>query len=89
MGRLQLLGSMDGEARCSGAKLLSLLVRANLRDPAHPATTAFFAHNGEALVRQCIARESETRQVDMGGLWLQERGGASIYLLEIQAELAD
>lgn len=68
--------------------MLSLLLRGKMRDAFNPGVAQFVAHDGENALHRCIEQEAHGREVEMGGLWLQERGGARTYVEELLREIA-
>ena len=83
----QMLQSRDCEVRCFGAKVLSLLLGGKLHQESAEGVKEFFALDGIAALQSTLRLEVSDRQVEMGGLWLQERGGARSYVQELLAEL--
>ncbi len=83
----QMIESSDREVRCAGAKVLSLLLRGKLHQESHVGVKEFFALHGLGALQRSLFLETADRQVEMGGLWLQERGGARVYVEELLSEL--
>ena len=83
----QMLESSDCEVRCAGAKVLSLLLRGKMHQESHVGVKEFFALDGLGALQRSLLLETSDRQVEMGGLWLQERGGARVYVQELLSEL--
>ena len=73
--------------RCTGAKVLSLMLRGKLNIKTDPGVSTFLASGGQAALQGCMEQENRCREVEMGGLWLQERGGARVYLQELLDEM--
>jgi hypothetical protein len=82
-----MLESSDCEVRCAGAKVLSLLLRGKMHQESHVGVKEFFARDGLGALQRSLLLETSDRQVEMGGLWLQERGGARVYVQELLSEL--
>jgi len=83
----QLLAKEDAEMRCTGAKVLSLMLRGKLSIKSDPGVSTFLASGGQAALVRCLEQEKCCREVEMGGLWLQERGGARVYLQDLLDEM--
>jgi hypothetical protein len=82
-----MIESSDREVRCAGAKVLSLLLRGKLHQESHVGVKEFCALHGLGALQRSLFLETADRQVEMGGLWLQERGGARVYVEELLSEL--
>ena len=86
-GWWQLLSRPDPEMRCTGAKLLSLMLRGKLGNKSDPGVEMFLANDGLSALQSCLEQEASCREVEMGGLWLRERGGARVYVQELMEEI--
>lgn len=82
-----MLESVDCEVRCAGAKVLSLLLRGKMHQESHVGVKEFFALDGLGALQRSMLLETSDLQVETGGLLLQERGGARIYIQELLSEL--